>query len=168
LTQDEVTRIKAAKDQADLRTVCTAVLSPKLSAASRLGFTTGGHTGEDVVLYAYDPNGTQPTGVIMNTDIARYMEKLLETDLVARTGRQFQKAAIQFSQNGAIARTDFSSPANPVLVVKKGNVEIRFPQNKNLALVNGKEIRLSGLVLYTGIPGGENWYVPQDAVALVK
>ena len=165
---DDVAKIKAAKDQADLRTICTAILSPKLASAAKLGFTTGGHTGEDIVLYAYDPNGTRPAGVIMNTDIARYMEKVLGTDLVALTEQQFQKAAIQFVQKGASARTDFSNPSNPVLVVKKGTSEIRFAQNKNLAMVDGKEVKLSGVVVYTGLVGGENWYVPQDAVALVQ
>jgi len=53
-------------------------------------------------------------------------------------------------------------------VVRKGSSEIRFFRNKNLALVDGKEVKLSGLVLYTGLPGGENWYVPEDAVALAE
>jgi alkaline phosphatase len=168
LDPEEVAKIRSAKDSAQLRTLCTAVLSPKLAAEARIGFTTGGHTGEDVVLYAYDPHGTRPTGVIMNTDVARYMEKLLGADLAALTGTRFQKAAIQFAQKGASARTDFSDTENPVLVVRKGASEIRFFRNKNLALIDGKEARLSGLVLYTGLAGGENWYVPEDAVALVK
>lgn len=104
----------------------------------------------------------------MNTDVARYMEKLVGTDLAGLTQKQFQKAAIAFVQNGATARTDYSDPANPALVVRKDNLEIRFFQNKNIALVGGKEVKLSGLVLYTGLPGGENWYVPEDAVALVQ
>jgi hypothetical protein len=53
-------------------------------------------------------------------------------------------------------------------MVKKGASVVKFMQNKNIALVNGKEQKLSGLVLYTGIAGGENWYVPQDAIDLVK
>lgn len=168
LTDEDIAKIKAAKDQSDLRSICTAVLSPKLAAAARIGFTTGGHTGEEVVLYAYHPKATIPMGVIMNTDIARYMEKVLRTDLNALTRQQFQLAGREFAQKFASARTDLSNPANPVLVVRKGSDEIRFAQNKNIALVNGKEVRLSGLVLFTGLAGGENWYVPADAVALVK
>lgn len=168
VTEEDMAKIKAAKNQDELRTVCTAVLSPKLAAAAKIGFTTGGHTGEEVVLYAYHPKGTIPTGVIMNTDIARYMEKVLRTDLNALTQQQFQLAVREFGQKFASARTDLSNPANPMLVVKKGSDEIRFAQNKNIALVNGKEVQLSGLVVYTGLPGGENWYVPKDAIALVK
>ena len=64
-------------------------------------------------------------------------------------------------------RFDFSDKANPVLVVMKGSKELKFRQNKSVAIVNGKEMRLSGLVLYTGIAGGKNWYVPEDAIELV-
>jgi alkaline phosphatase len=104
----------------------------------------------------------------MNTDVARYMEKLIDVDLTALTKQQFQMAAIEFVKQGASARTDWNNPSDLALVVKKGDTEIRFSQNKNIAMVNGKEIKLTGLVLYTGLAGGENWYVPQDAVALVK
>lgn len=169
VSDEEIARIKAAKDQGELRVLCTAVLSPKLAAAARIGFTTGGHTGEDLVLYVYSPTASlRPTGVLMNTDIARYMEKLLGADLVSQTARQFQLAVAGFAAKGASARTDLSEKANPILVVTKGTTEIRLMQNKNVALVNGKETKLSGLVLYTGIAGGENWYVPKDAVDLVK
>lgn len=168
LPDDDIAKLKGAKDLSDLRARCQAVLGSRMAAAAKLGFTTGGHTGEDIVFYAYDPHDTRPTGVIMNTDVARYMEKLVGTDLAGLTQKQFQKAAIAFVQNGATARTDYSDPANPALVVRKDNLEIRFFQNKNIALVGGKEVKLSGLVLYTGLPGGENWYVPEDAVALVQ
>ncbi len=104
----------------------------------------------------------------MNTDVAPYLEKVLGTDLTAVTRRQFQLAAIQFARKGAIARTDRSDSSNPVLVVTKGSQEIRFAQNKNVALVNGRATELSGLVLHRGLAGGENWFVPEDAVALVK
>ncbi len=168
LTGEEIAKIKAAKDLPELRSRCQSVLGSRMATAAKLGFTTGGHTGEDVVFHAYDPHGTRPTGVIMNTDVARYLEKVLRTDLDAVTRRQFQLAVRAFTQKFASVRTDASQPGNPMLVVKKGSDEIRFAQNKNIALVNGKPVTLSGLVLFTGLAGGENWYVPADAVALVK
>ena len=168
VSDDEIAKIKAAKDANDLRYVCQAVLGAKMAAAAKLGFTTGGHTGEDIELYVYSPKTAErPMGVVMNTDIARYMEKLLGTDLRALTARQFQLAPAAFAAKGAAVRFDFSDKANPVLVVMKGSKELKFRQNKSVAIVNGKETRLSGLVLYTGIAGGENWYVPEDAIELV-
>lgn len=169
VSDDEIAKIKAAKDANDLRYVCQAVLGAKMAAAAKLGFTTGGHTGEDIVLYVYSPKSAErPMGVVMNTDIARYMEKLLGADLNALTAKQFQLAPAAFAAKGAAVRFDFSDKANPVLVVTKGATELKFQQNKSLALVNGKETKLSGLVLYTGLAGGENWYVPQDALNLIN
>jgi len=42
-----------------------------------IGFTTGGHTGEDVFLAVYHPDNERPTGVVQNTDINGYMQDLL-------------------------------------------------------------------------------------------
>nr|WP_243175087.1 alkaline phosphatase [Desulfofundulus sp. TPOSR] len=35
-----------------------------ISKRAHIGWTTNGHTGEDVVLYVYSPTGDRPTGVI--------------------------------------------------------------------------------------------------------
>jgi alkaline phosphatase len=42
-----------------------------------IGFTTGGHTGEDVFLAVYHPDNNRPTGVVQNTAINRYLQDLL-------------------------------------------------------------------------------------------
>ena len=43
---------------------------------SSIGFTTGGHTGEDVYLAAYHPTGTPPRGMITNVELNHYMAAL--------------------------------------------------------------------------------------------
>ncbi len=40
------------------------------------GFTTHSHTGEEVFLAAYHPQGTRPTGMILNTEINDYLCRL--------------------------------------------------------------------------------------------
>ena len=60
-------------------------LSPNLSAEinkiltkhTHIGWTTYGHTGEDVFLAVYNPNDQRPVGFIRNVDINRYMRKVL-------------------------------------------------------------------------------------------
>lgn len=55
-----------------------------------IGFTTGGHTGEDVFLAVYHPEGNRPAGTIQNTEINRYMQQLLGIPpLDALSARQF-------------------------------------------------------------------------------
>jgi alkaline phosphatase len=50
-----------------------------LSARANLGFTTGGHTREDVFLYTYGPN--RPIVTFENTDLAHIMAKAMGFDL---------------------------------------------------------------------------------------
>jgi alkaline phosphatase len=38
-----------------------------------VGFTTTGHTGEDVFLAVYDPTGKEPRGVIRSDDVNKYI-----------------------------------------------------------------------------------------------
>jgi alkaline phosphatase len=170
LSDEEVAKITAVKagDQAALRSAVIAAAAPKLAKAAKIGYTTGGHTGEDVVFHAYNPNGERPTGVIFNTDVARYMEKLIGADLVKLTKQQFQDAAVAFALKGASVKYDYKDPTGNKMIVTKGKDTVEFFQNKNIAKVNGKETKLSGLVVLSGIVGGENWFVPADAVALIK
>lgn len=48
-----------------------------ISNHTYVGFTTHGHTGEDVMLAVYHPGGVRPTGVVRNTDLNKYMLDIL-------------------------------------------------------------------------------------------
>ncbi|HVN71167.1 MAG TPA: alkaline phosphatase [Desulfomonilia bacterium] len=140
------------------------VVGPMMSRRSHIGWTTGGHTGEDVELFAYAPAGERPTGTIDNTDVAVITAKYLGLDLDKTTRRLYVDADKAFEAKGAEIGIDATSPANPVLVVKKGSAEIRIPANKNYALVNGKTVTLDGVAVFNG----SKWYVSRKAVDLVK
>jgi len=55
------------------------VLARMISDRSYIGFTTHGHTGEDVFLAAYHPAGYRPTGVVKNTHVNAWMQEILGT-----------------------------------------------------------------------------------------
>jgi alkaline phosphatase len=140
------------------------VVGPMMSKRSHIGWTTGGHTGEDVLLFAYAPAGDRPTGTIENTDVATITARYLGLDLDKTTTRLFMDANKAFAAKGAGIGIDAVSPANPVLVVKKGATEVRIPANKNYALVNGRTVILDGVAVFNGA----TWYVSRKAVDLVK
>ena len=167
LADKDVEILKASLD-AKKSSDAIVFLGTLMAKASRIGFTTTGHTGEDVPLYVYNPKTSAAFGLIQNTDIARYLEKLTGTDLAAVTKGQFQEASAAFVKKGASVSTDLSNPANPVLVVKKGEVHLTFPQNKSVALVGAKEVQLRGVTVFTGAGGSERWFVGQDALDLIK
>lgn len=161
LTAEEIEAIKNTK-AADMN----YTVGPMIGKRAKIGFTTIGHTGEDVPLYVYSPAGVnQLTGTVENTDIAVYMEKAMGLDLSAATDKLFLKARDAFEAKGAtVAFDNKTDPKNPVLVVKKGSKEIKMPVNKNIAYVNGLPVTLDGVVVFNGI----TTYVPQSAVDLMQ
>lgn len=159
LTDEEATAIQQTAPGSMNYTV-----GPMIAKRASIGFTTNGHTGEDVTLYVYAPDGMdQLTGTVENTDIARYMALAMGVDLDQATKQLFVKARAAFESKGATVAYDNTDPKNPVLVVTKGTVEIQMPVNKNIAYVNGTPVKLDGVVVYNGI----NVYVPQSAVNLL-
>lgn len=166
LTEEEIQAIATAK-----AATLNNVVGPIISQRALIGWTSHGHTGNDVVLYMYHPKGYRYYGVIDNTDINKYMQVVLDIDLPETTEELFARAYDAFTAKGSSLAVDSKDPENPMLVITKGTTEIKFPVNKDIALVGGKEIRLPGVVVYTGEFGEfdlNKWYVSQEAINLIK
>lgn len=159
LTDAEVAAIAAAKSGSLNYTV-----GPMVAARAKIGFTTNGHTGEDVVLYNYDPFGRRLTGLVKNTDIASYMASTLNVDLAETTSRLFRDAASMFSKKGASVSVDKSDPENPVLVVTKGDQTLRIPRNKSVVYLNGKVVDSDGVAVFNG----SKWFIAENLIDLIK
>ncbi len=166
LTEDEIHTIATAEAGA-----VNEVVGPIISRRALLGWTSHGHTGNDVVLYMYHPKGYRYFGVIDNSDINKYMQDVLDINLTETTEKLFVNAYDAFTAIGASLKIDSKDPENPILIVNNGKKEIRFPVNKDVALINGREIQLPGVVVYTGEFDEfdiSKWYVSQEAVDLMK
>lgn len=158
LTDEEVEAIIATPDSSMNYTV-----GPMISKRAGIGWTSGGHTGEDVVLYSWSPDGDTLTGVNENTDIARYMARKLGVDLDATSKQLFVLARDAFQQKNAEVEWDAKDANNPIIVVTKGDDKLELPVFKSIAILNGKEIQLDGVVVFNGT----KTYVPQSAVDLL-
>ncbi len=157
LAAEEVTAIQQAKKGS-----MNYVVGPIISKRSVIGWTTTGHTGEDVFLYAYGPN--KPTGVIQNTDLALAQASALGFDLKTVDGKLFVEADKAFAAIGARVRLDKSDAANPVLVVEKGLKRAELPISKDIVKIGGKVYEMHGLTVLAAKTG--KVYVPQQAVTL--
>ncbi|MCG5254732.1 alkaline phosphatase [Brevibacillus agri] len=76
LTAEEIQSVKnaaATKKQGDIDNAIEAIFN----ARSFTGWTTGGHTGEDVNVYAFGPGKEQFYGLIDNTDNAKVIFEIL-------------------------------------------------------------------------------------------
>jgi len=140
-----------------------SVLGPMLSKRAGIGWTTTGHTGEDLFFFSYGPN--RPVGLLHNTDIAKISAAALGFDLNEVDSKLFVEATAAFSPLGATTTIDKSVPGNIKLVVSNGNFTAEFPCSKNLLILNKKTYELNGLTVYAAKT--DKVYIPVQAVDLV-
>jgi len=129
-----------------------------LNSRSCFGFTTGGHTGEEVLLAAYHPLGDVPKGHLTNTQVNLYLQQVsgLSTSLRDLSDRIFVKHADVFS--GMSYSIDTTNPDFPLLVVKKGKDTLEIPAFSSVAKKNGKPFDIGSVVVY--IDKNDTFYLP--------
>lgn len=159
LSKEEVETIRNAKSGS-----MNYAVGPMISKRAGIGWTTGGHTGGDVVLYAYSPTNDRPSGVIDNTDVAKYMARVLGLDLDAVSKQLFVPAKQAYAAKGAELVIDLKDAKNPKAIVTKGAVKVELQIHKNIALLNGSKKTLKGVIVYNG----KDLFVPQDAIDLIQ
>ena len=160
LTDEEIEAIRETEEGSLNYTV-----GPIISKRANIGWTTTGHTGEDVPLYIYAPDNCEKLhGVVENTDIAKYISRVMGFDLATATSMLFVPVREEAEKLGATVLWDNTDAKNPNVVIKTEAKEIVVPVNKNIAYVNGNKVTLSGVTVFNGI----NTYVPQDVLTLIK
>lgn len=118
-----------------------------LSKRADLGYTTGGHTGDDVFLYSYGPK--RISGLVDNTDLAKEMANFMGIKLDKLTKDLYTNAEVALNGKGMTTSIDLSDKENAVLVVKKGSTTFEIPENKDIIIK--KTTNKSGKVTTTEI-----------------
>ncbi|MBU8770951.1 alkaline phosphatase [Cytobacillus oceanisediminis] len=80
LTEEEIQSVKKAaetKKAADIDNAIEEIFNER----SHTGWTTGGHTGEDVPVYAFGPSSDRFAGQIENTDHAKLIFEILKSNV---------------------------------------------------------------------------------------
>ena len=115
---------------------------------STFGYTTGGHTGEEVFLAAYHPKGDIPIGNIRNKGINDYLFKVtgLKTSLQKQTAALYAKHTNIFG--GMDYKISTEKDKMPTLTVKKGNKTLVITANSSVAILNGKSFDTGSLAVY--------------------
>ncbi len=132
-----------------------------------IGWTTHGHSGEDVPLWAYGPH--YPAGHVDNTEIAGYIAKELGFDLNKTSSCLFVEAGEIFSRDNGDRKLDedeylldMANSSNPVLRI--GDAEL--PVSKNLLIKDGVTYELEGIVVYA--PATNKVYIPSEVLSLIN
>lgn len=135
------------------------VLCPKYTY---IGWTTHGHTGGDVPLFAFGPG--RPVGLLDGPDIGKICARALGINLDRLNARLFQEAAAALP--GSQVTIDTGNPENPVVKVSFQGQQAELPVNKNLLILAGNTTQLEGVVVYA--PNTKKAYLPLQAVNLIK
>jgi alkaline phosphatase len=159
LTENEIDDVKKAKPGRINQTT-----GPMVSRRANIGWTTNGHTGEDLFFYVYGLN--KQIGLVDNTDIAHIIAKGMDFDLADIDRELFVDAEEAFGRIGAKVKIDKKDSTNQVLVVEKQGKHAELPFSKDIILLgmDRKELRMQGITIFS--PRTKKVYIPQQAVSI--
>ncbi|MBB3112423.1 alkaline phosphatase [Paenibacillus phyllosphaerae] len=123
-----------------------------------IGYTTGGHTGEDVAIYAYTPAGISKAplkGLHENTDVANFMASVMGLNLAQATADLFVEVT---DREGATI-------ADNTLTLTENGKTLILKANQSTATVDGASVDLQGEV---AVAINNRFYVPQSALDLLQ
>lgn len=137
------------------------IVAKIISNRTSIGWTSLGHTGEDVFLAIYHPSGYRPTGLVQNTDINKYMCEIFGNYSLDSLSKIYYVPSNEVFKNYNTS-IDTSNVYEPILVVKNNKKELRIPANKKeiwlteIPNKNRKVIPTKTLMIYNG----KGFYVP--------
>lgn len=133
-----------------------------LNSRTCFGFTTGGHTGEEVLLACYHPQGDLLRGNVKNTELNAYLQKVtgLDQSLQDLSDEIFVKHGEVFT--GLNYSIDKKDSDFPVLKVKKGKNTLEIKAFSSVAKLNGKPFDIGSVVVY--IDKNDTFYLPKSLV----
>ncbi|MDR2138382.1 MAG: alkaline phosphatase [Tannerella sp.] len=145
-----------------------------ITSKTCFGFTTGGHTAEEVFLAACHPAGSLPTGMHTNIELNHYMAAALGLH-----GRLDELTAANFAPHTTVfkdyayeivASTDGKD--SPTLVVKNRKdrkKQLSITPNTNIVKFGGKaggEAKLSSVIVY--VDANNTFYLPQSLAGYLE
>lgn len=134
------------------------VLADIMNSRTPFDFTTGGHTGEEVILAVYHPQNHVPMGMNLNVELNRYLCDVvgLQRPLDDITEEIFAKHTDVFAGMDYWINTsgDF-----PVLSVKKGKKQLVVPAFGSVATLDKEIFDLGSVTVY--IDKNDTFYIPK-------
>jgi Alkaline phosphatase len=137
-----------------------------MNAHSIFGFTSGGHTGEEVFLAAYHPKGDRPIGNFRNVEMNDYIFKAagLKKSLKELTSEIYAKHTNVFA--GMKYSIVTVKEQNPKLVVENDGKTLEIPSFSSIATLNGIPFDMGSVAVY--IDKNNTFYLPKNLVEKLK
>lgn len=143
-------------------------LSKLITSKTCIGFTTGGHTGEEVFLAAYHPQDTRPFGMHSNIEINHYLCALfgLQGELDELTEEKFAKHTDVFEDYKYEIVPAKEEKGLPTLKVKNKKKSLEIRPFTNIVKTKDGEVKLNSVVVY--VDKNNTFYLPESLEELLK
>lgn len=143
-------------------------MSKLITSKTCIGFTTGGHTGEEVFLAAYHPQDTRPFGMHSNIEINHYLCSLFGLDgkLDELTNERFAKHTDVFNGYKYEIVPAKEEKGFPTLKVKNKKKSLEIRPFTNIVKTKDGEIKLNSVIVY--VDKTNTFYLPQSLVEFLK
>jgi len=159
LTAEEVESIKN-----HTKGSLNSVVGPMISSRSLIGWTTSGHTGEDLFFYYYGFD--KALKILENSDIALASSALMGFTLADIDDRLFVESEELFKSIEASVAIDASDVNNMCLVVSKGSKRAKIAFAKNIIEIGSSKCEMEGIAVYAEKTG--KVYLPRQAFDLFE
>ena len=166
ITNDELKTLAGSKNyktedstQVSNNNNMTRNISVILNERMPFGFTTTGHTGEEVFLAVYHPQGDVLKGNVRNTDVYNYLYKVsglkkpmkeLNSEIFAKHTDVFNGLKYEITQDKGFTK----------LKVKNKRKTLEIPAFGSVATLNGVPFDLGSVVVY--VDKNDTFYLPKN------
>ena len=148
----------------------SGIITKILTKYTPFGWTTGGHTGEDVFLAVYNPNNQRPLGYTTNIQLAHYIQKLwgMNGKMDSFTDQIFARHKEVFAGFNMDIKKSEKENVWPVLTVTNpaNGKSLTAKAFSNIIEVGGKQIQLPSVITY--VDRNDMFYLPKDLNKYLK
>ncbi len=153
----------------------TSFMAQLMTSKTCFGFTTGGHTGEDVFLAAYHPEGTLPMGMLSNVELNEYlcnlnsMSKQTLDELTATHFAPHQEVFEGFYVEIIPSKEDKGLPTLVVKNPKNKQKQLTISPFTNIVKVGKKgeeEVQLNSVIVY--VDKNNTFYLPEKLIEFIQ
>lgn len=141
-------------------------ISKILNDRTTFGFTTGGHTGEEVFLASYHPKGTNLRGNVRNNKVHEYLYTVsgLKKPLNQLTSEIYAKHTAVFA--GMTVSIDQLKDKSALLVVQHAGKTLKINAQSSVASIDGVEFDLGSVAVY--VDKTNTFYLPKSLADKMK
>jgi len=164
LDETEIEMIAKAKESAVWSDIRNLILK-SLQSRTHIGFTTHGHTGEDLFLAIYHPQNRQLTGLVAAHELNRYLCNAVGIEsLDDLSDKYYRNANILFKEKDFIIKPS----AQTLKITPRNNKKTTMviTANTNQVSVNNQIFETKTPAVY--VDKNDTWYVSEECLLFIK